>query len=198
MTTIPEGWKAADGQDLKRALIDMLRFYGIKPSLAIDFVRELEQSGWALQELAASPAAPEGATVPHRLAPLCEEHGTGPGTRATCPYCALQKLSAALSRIDYLCGPPNDMGISGYDCHYSEEAVVAAVELRLAAPPAQTPAPPQKDLLGGQGGRSPEAPGTQRHSSVADQQPHIASKDCWCEPYQDSREPTVWIHRGRH
>lgn len=25
--------------------------------------------------------------------------------------------------------------------------------------------------------------------------PHTTSKDCWCEPYQDSQEPTVWIHR---
>lgn len=27
---------------------------------------------------------------------------------------------------------------------------------------------------------------------------HIASKDCWCEPEQDTQEPTVWIHRERH
>jgi hypothetical protein len=38
-----------------------------------------------------------------------------------------------LSRIDYLCGDRNDMGVSGYDVHCDEEAVVRHVRNRLMA-----------------------------------------------------------------
>lgn len=74
-------------------------------------------------------------TVPKRLAPLCEEHGSGRGARSGCPYCAIIKLTAALSKIDYLCGPPNEMQCSGYDVHCDENAVVEHVRLALSTQP---------------------------------------------------------------
>lgn len=44
---------------------------------------------------------------------------------------ACRKLSAALSRIDYICGEPNEMECSGYDVHMNEGAVVEHVRVRL-------------------------------------------------------------------
>lgn len=83
-------------------------------------------------ELLAHRRAVDEPTVPRRLAPLCDEHGSGAGHKSGCPYCALVKLSHALSRIDYLCGEPNDMQCSGYDVHQSEDAVVEHVEACLS------------------------------------------------------------------
>ena len=66
-----------------------------------------------------------------RSAPLCDEHLSSSGTRSGCPYCAMIKMAAALSEIDYLCGEPNDMHVSGYDVWCNEEAVVENVRKRL-------------------------------------------------------------------
>jgi len=41
---------------------------------------------------------------------------------------AHKQLSRALSRIDYLCAPPNSQETSAYDVHQDEELVVKAVQ----------------------------------------------------------------------
>jgi len=58
-------------------------------------------------------------------APLCAEHQPNGGARATCLVCAVQELSAAISRIDYELGEPNEMEVSGFDVHCNPEPVVA-------------------------------------------------------------------------
>lgn len=66
--------------------------------------------------------------IRHKAAtPLCHEHMPTGGTRGGCVICAQIKLSGALSRIDYACGPENDQQVSDYDVHCDEDAVVAAV-----------------------------------------------------------------------
>jgi len=60
---------------------------------------------------------------------LCDKHAPSGGTRGACVICSGEKLSHALSRISYLCEPPNEMDWSSYDFHYDEDAVVAQVEL---------------------------------------------------------------------
>ena len=77
------------------------------------------------------------------------EHGVNPAECADCRIVALEdrvkvleaeneqmrkggmEAQAALSRIDYLCGPPNDMGVSGFDLHCDPAQVVKAVEDRV-------------------------------------------------------------------
>lgn len=69
--------------------------------------------------------------IEKRLAPLCELHSASPGARSSCPYCVIEELYAALSRIDYLCGEPNDHLWSGFDLHMNAQAVVEHVRTRL-------------------------------------------------------------------
>jgi len=64
--------------------------------------------------------------------PTCDIHKPDGGSRSGCMICALQTLSAALSRIDYACGEPNEMRMSDYDLHCNEEAVVEHVQTRIA------------------------------------------------------------------
>lgn len=61
------------------------------------------------------------------LASLCAEHSKPGGKRAVCLVCACRDLSAALSRISYLCGEPNEMECGPYDFHCDENAVVEQV-----------------------------------------------------------------------
>lgn len=77
-----------------------------------------------------------------RAAPLCNKHQPDGGTRSVCLVCACQKLSAALSRISYLCVEPNEMECGPYDVHCDEGAVVEQVEAlvtKIAAAPAVQP-----------------------------------------------------------
>lgn len=62
----------------------------------------------------------------------CVEHQPRGGARGQCVICSGIKLQAALSRISYLCGEPNEMQCGDYDMHHDEDAVVAQVE-RLTA-----------------------------------------------------------------
>lgn len=83
------------------------------------------------RELSAEKAA--RAEVEKSL-PTCAEHKSRGGARSGCVVCATITLSAALSRIDYTCGEPNDQQMSAYDVHCDEEAVIANVEaLRVRA-----------------------------------------------------------------
>jgi hypothetical protein len=65
--------------------------------------------------------------------PHCEKHTPKGGSRAGCLICAMQELHATLSKIDYLCGPPNEMGVSAYDVHYDPEGVFESVKKLAAA-----------------------------------------------------------------
>ena len=61
-------------------------------------------------------------------APLCEKHKPNGGTRSNCLVCALIENAYALSRIDYICGEPNEYEVSGYDVHCDQGVVVLRVE----------------------------------------------------------------------
>lgn len=58
---------------------------------------------------------------------LCDKHQPDGGAISMCLACVVQSLSAALSRISYLCGEPNEMGCGPYDLDYDESAVVEQV-----------------------------------------------------------------------
>lgn len=62
---------------------------------------------------------------------LCKKHRPSGGTRSMCVICSGEHLQSALSRIDYLLGEPNEYGVSDYDLHYDEEAVVKRVAALL-------------------------------------------------------------------
>ena len=59
---------------------------------------------------------------------LCDKHQPSGGARGYCVICAGEALSAALSKISYLCSEPNEMEVGPYDVHYDENAVVAQVQ----------------------------------------------------------------------
>lgn len=65
-------------------------------------------------------------------APLCGKHQPVSGWRTGCLVCALQSDSRALSKIDYMCGKPNEMELSSYDVSYNEGAVVEHVKALVA------------------------------------------------------------------
>lgn len=62
----------------------------------------------------------------------CDKHKPSGGHRATCLVCACEIYSGALSRISYLCGEPNEMGVGEYDLHCDESAVVEQAKLLTA------------------------------------------------------------------
>lgn len=62
----------------------------------------------------------------------CEKHQPKGGARGQCVICAGYALSAALSKISYLCGKPNEMGASIYDVDCDEDAVVERVKAMRA------------------------------------------------------------------
>ena len=68
-----------------------------------------------------------------RELPTCYEHRPTCGARSGCLICGMQALSGALSQIDYLCGEPNEMRVSGYDVHCAEDVVVDNVRKALEA-----------------------------------------------------------------
>lgn len=57
----------------------------------------------------------------------CEEHARETGGTRGCLVCACVEMSRALSRIDYMCGPENEMGLSDYDVHCDPARVVERV-----------------------------------------------------------------------
>jgi hypothetical protein len=63
---------------------------------------------------------------------LCDKHQPSGGTRGHCVICAGEALSAALSKISYLCGEPNEMGVGPYDLHCDENSVVEQVRTMRA------------------------------------------------------------------
>ena len=67
-----------------------------------------------------------------KAAPLCDKHKPSDGARSGCVVCGLIELSSALSQIDYLCGEPNEMRVSGYDVHCEPLAVVERVKIKMA------------------------------------------------------------------
>jgi hypothetical protein len=94
-------------------------------TISCDYVYTTDQLRAALAAQAEALTAERDAL--RDAAPLCETHKPNGGKRGVCLVCACQSLSAALSRISYLCGEPNEMGCGPYDVHCEESAVVEQV-----------------------------------------------------------------------
>jgi hypothetical protein len=92
------------------------------------------QDAYCEAELQSHADACVAAALAHykAAAPLCDKHQPDGGARSTCLVCGLQAQSAALSKISYLCGPPNEMECGPYDVHCNEEAVIEEVREAVA------------------------------------------------------------------
>lgn len=66
-----------------------------------------------------------------KYAPLCEKHQPNGGCKSGCLICSIQKLTYALSKIDYLCGEENEMECSEFDIWYDENKVVENVKNKI-------------------------------------------------------------------
>lgn len=110
----------------------------IRPGRESEQYAELRDLARAIESAARAPLleriqALEAERDAHQhSAAWCEKHKPAGGQRAMCLVCACQSLSAALSRISYLCGKPNEMECGPYDVHSDESAVVAEVSAALA------------------------------------------------------------------
>lgn len=85
---------------------------------------------WKLpQTVCADLCAKLEALEAHKAAaPLCEKHAPNGGARSGCLVCSGMRLSGALSKIDYICGEPNEYEFSQYDADFDEARVVGRVK----------------------------------------------------------------------
>lgn len=96
----------------------------------LKLLREPDKIAWEEEQLL-DDARDEIARL-HRLSPLCDDHGVGNGTRSGCPYCVIRDKDAALSKIDYSLGTPNEMKCSQYDVDYDEIRVTTDMAREIA------------------------------------------------------------------